>query len=375
MLTSPDPAARDARSPAGAPDSAPVWHSRQRFAVLGAGTALPGEPLPTEELLERLVSRFGVDLRRRGRSLAYRLGIATRHISRALDERFEGTRAGHANAELAAVAVKRALTEAGARVADLAYLIAHTATPGELVPPNVVRVARLLNYRGPFVELRQACTGFANALAFAHGLLATPGSGPIAIVGSETGSVYFDPLRAAEDQGQFVNLLQMGDGAAALLLGPDSAASRQRLSHAFFGQTGLGLRPGLRLVGGGSDAPAAGGNLPEFEHHFALVREHGVELFERGIAAARSISVDPRDATYVIPHQANGRMAELLAPRLGIPQSRVFVNAHRLGNTGSAAIWLAFAELRSRMRRGESVLVLGAEATGHMFGGFRYVHG
>jgi len=53
----------------------------------------------------------------------------------------------------------------------------------------------------------------------------------------------------------------------------------------------------------------------------------------------------------------------------------VFVNANRLGNTGSAAIWLAFAELRSRMKLGESVLVLGAEATGHMFGGFRYVHG
>ena len=368
-------ATADVRCLEGARDGAPIWSSRQRFAVLGAGTALPGEPLPTDELLERLVSRFAVDVRRRGRSLGYRLGIATRHISRALDERFEGTRPGHTNAELAAIAVKRALKEAGARVADLAYLIAHTATPGELVPPNVVRIARLLNYRGPFVELRQACTGFANALVFAHALLETPGSGPIAIVGSETGSVYFDPLRAAEDQGQLVNLLQMGDGAAALLLGPDTSASRQRLSQAFFGQSSRGLRPGVRLVSGGSDVPAHRGRVPEFEHDFALVREHGMELMEWGAAAARSIAVDPRDVTYVIPHQANGRMAELLAPRLGISPGRVFVNANRLGNTGSAAIWLAFAELRSRMKLGESVLVLGAEATGHMFGGFRYVHG
>jgi 3-oxoacyl-[acyl-carrier-protein] synthase-3 len=167
----------------------------------------------------------------------------------------------------------------------------------------------------------------------------------------------------------------MGDGAAALVLGPDDGVSRQCLSHAFFGQSGRGLRPGLRLVGGGSDAPAQRRVLPEFLHEFALVREHGVELFELGAAAARSIDADPRDVTYVIPHQANGRMAELLAPLLGVSPRRVFVNANRLGNTGSAAIWLAFAELRRRMKPGESVLVLGAEATGHMFGGFRYVHG
>ena len=374
-MTPMDSAARDTPRLGRTRDRAPVWSSRQRFAVLGTGTALPGKPLFTEELLERLVSRFAVDVRRRGRSLAHRLGIATRHISRALEKRFEGTRPGYANAELAATAVQCALRDAGARVADLAYLIAHTATPGELVPPNVVRIARLLNYRGPFVELRQACTGFANALVLAHALLRTPGSGPIAIVGSETGSVYFDPARAAEDRGQLVNLLQMGDGAAAVLLGPDSAASLQRLSDVFFGQAALGLRPGLRLVGGGSDAPAPSRNVPEFEHEFALVRDHGVKLFEYGAAAARSLAIDPRDMTYVIPHQANGRMAEILAPHLGISPRRVFVNAYRLGNTGSAAIWLAFAELRSRMKRGESVLALGAEATGYMFGGFRYVHG
>ena len=374
-MTPLDSAARGPLSPDRARDDTPIWSSRRGFAVLGAGTALPGEPLPTEELLERLVSRFAVDVRRCGRPVAHRLGIATRHISRALEARCEATRPGQANAELAATAVKRALAEAGARVADLTYLIAHTATPGELLPPNVVRIARLLNYHGPFVELRQACTGFANALVLAHALLRTPGSGPIAIVGSETGSVYFDPARAAEDRGQLVNLLQMGDGAAAVLLGPDSAASLQRLSDVFFGQAALGLRPGLRLVGGGSDAPAPSRNVPEFEHEFALVRDHGVKLFEYGAAAARSLAIDPRDMTYVIPHQANGRMAEILAPHLGISPRRVFVNAYRLGNTGSAAIWLAFAELRSRMKRGESVLALGAEATGYMFGGFRYVHG
>jgi 3-oxoacyl-[acyl-carrier-protein] synthase-3 len=60
---------------------------------------------------------------------------------------------------------------------------------------------------------------------------------------------------------------------------------------------------------------------------------------------------------------------------LGIELERLFVNAETLGNTGSAAIWLALAELRKRLRPGASVLALGAEATKYMFGGFHYVHG
>jgi 3-oxoacyl-[acyl-carrier-protein] synthase-3 len=66
-------------------------------------------------------------------------------------------------------------------------------------------------------------------------------------------------------------------------------------------------------------------------------------------------------------------MAELLGPFLGIEPSHIFVNADRIGNTGSAAIWLALAEIRSSLKPGESILALGAEATKYMFGGFHYV--
>jgi 3-oxoacyl-[acyl-carrier-protein] synthase-3 len=68
-------------------------------------------------------------------------------------------------------------------------------------------------------------------------------------------------------------------------------------------------------------------------------------------------------------------MAELFGSFLGIEPSRVFVNADRLGNTGSAAVWLALAELRPCLESGASALALGAEATKYMFGGFHYVHG
>ena len=342
------------------------------LSVLGVGAALPGVPVSTEALLAQVARKFGVDVKRRGSVLAARLGIQTRHISRALEGRFEGTRNGHTNAELAAQAVERALRQANARVSDLGYLIAHTATPGELMPPNVAQVARLLNYTGPFVELRQACTGFANALMFASGILGAK-SGLVAIVGSETGSVYFDPFMVQVDKSQLVNLVQMGDGAAAVVLGPPGGVVDRGLTHVFFGQCGEGRPSGFRLVGGGSNAP--GRVFPHFAHEFAQVRSGGTLLFERGAEVAVSMGIDLREVDYVIPHQANGHMAALLARHLGIEAERVFVNANRVGNTGSAAMWLAFAELHGRLMPGEPLLALGAEATGYMFGGFLYVHG
>jgi 3-oxoacyl-[acyl-carrier-protein] synthase-3 len=350
-----------------------IWIDPRSVKVLGVGAAFPGSSIASEDLLERIDSRFGVKLTRMGIPIARRLDIRTRHICRDFAERHESPRAGDANPDLAAESIRRALAQAGVGIHELSYLVGHTATPAQPVPPNVARVAELLGYDGPFAELRQACTGFANALVLALGLLNAPGAGPVGIVGSETGSVFFDPLRAAEDHGQIVNLVQMGDGAGAILVGPDDGRPGARLSRVFFGQIGRDRPPGLEMPYGGSDAPAPPIAILEFEHNFPAIRRYGLELFVEGIKAAGLAGIDARAVNWVIPHQANGRMAEVLAPHLNPKQ--VFVNADHVGNTGSAAIWLALAELRRRMKEGQTALILGAEATKYMFGGFLYVHG
>ncbi len=358
-----------------------VWRDTRSVALLGMGHALPGEPLSTAQLLAQVQQQFGISVGRSGSIVASRLGVATRHLCRELRSRSEAPRAGHSNAELAAGALQGALNEAKLRCTDLSFLIGHTATPGQSLPPNVARVAELVGYDGPFVELRQACTGFASALILARGLLDAPHCGPVAIVGSETGSVFFDPMRAAEDHGQLVNMLQMGDGAAACVLGPQLGQRGAQISNLYFGQIGRQRRPGLQFRAGGSDyADLVGGQSPrhelaEFDHDFRAVRECGPALFEQGIAAAASMGVDLQTLDYIIPHQANGNMARLLAPRLGVAADRIFVNADCVGNTGSAAIWLALAQLRRHLHAGQRVLILGAEATKHMFGGMLYVHG
>ena len=351
--------------------SPPFWSDPAPILVLGTGAALPGEPISSEELLTAVDGRFGLSLYRRGMAIAHKLGVRTRHLCRNMTTRLEAPRKGQRNPELAAIALQRALGEAGLTAHDLSYLIGHTATPARLMPPNIGQVAELLDFGGPFVEFRQACTGFANALVFAQGLLRA-GAGPIAIVGSETGSVFFDPHRAAEDAGQLVNLVQMGDGAAAIILARDDDCAGPRLSHVYYGQMGRGRAPGLTVADGGSDTPRCSVGFPEFRHDFAAIHRSGLELLLHCAAAAERIGSGPAD--YVLPHQANGRMDAILAGPLGGVPERIVVTADRLGNTGSAAIWLALAQLRPSLKPGETVLALGAEATDFMFGGFRYHH-
>jgi len=347
-------------------DDAPCWLSHGQVAVLGTGATLPGPALSTHELLDRLTARFAFARQREAHVVAKRLGITHRHICRDFDTAHESARPGHSNPELAANAVRRALTEAGVTINDVGYLIGHTTTPHQPLPGNIAFVADRLGYRGPHVELRQACTGFANALMIAFGLLAAPGAKPVVIVGSETGSLFFDPARAASQSDQIVNLVQMGDAAAAIVLAAANIAGA-RIESAWFGSVGLGAAPGIQID------PA----FPnEFAHDYAAIQAKGARLFEAGQSAVRQHGISLNSVDTIIPHQVNGNIGALVAAHFDLPASRFFGNAARVGNTGSAAIWLALAELRAGgLAQDARTLVLGAEASKHMHGGFVYTHG
>jgi 3-oxoacyl-[acyl-carrier-protein] synthase-3 len=352
-----------------------LWEEACRLTVLSSAQAYPGESVGTTELLEQIDQRFGLNVSRRGLALARKLKIGRRHVAREFAARTEGTRPGHGNVDLAARALRQALRAASLGVNDLGYLIGHTATPALPLPANIALVAKELGFRGPFAEFRQACTGFVNALIFARGLLAGPRAKPVAIVGSETGSVFFDPMRAGQDPGQLVNLIQMGDGAGAVILGAESSADAPVITYLYHGQDALDRKADLSMPCGGSLAPTSKGNgTLEFEHHFAGIREHGLNLLLRGWRAIAFGGNGLNNPNWVLPHQANGRMDEYLRPHLPA-DVRVMVHADRVGNTGSAAIWLAFDELRNSLAPGQTVAVLGAEATQYMYGGFLYRHG
>jgi 3-oxoacyl-[acyl-carrier-protein] synthase III len=357
-----------------AADKDQSWYSTGELSVLGTGFALPGAAISTEQLLQRVLPLAPGLSRSDLQQVARLLAIDTRHISRSFHARAEKPDPGQRNPELAARALSAALDSANVRVDDLGFLIGHTATPAQPLPSNISFVADLVGYGGPHVELRQACTGFANALLIAFGLLLQPNSRPVAIVGSETGSLFFDPVWAVTEREQLVNLVQMGDGAAAIIVGP-STAGRDRLRSAWYGTIGLGRPPALEMLTGGSDCPASG-TTPSFRHDYKTIAERGCSLFEAGVAAAKKHSVAIEQMDCIIPHQVSGHIGRHLARKFDIAAEKVFVNADRVGNTGSAAVWLALAQFRdTHPKSGTRALALGAESTKYMHGGFVYEHG
>jgi 3-oxoacyl-[acyl-carrier-protein] synthase-3 len=357
----------------GAPRS--TAYSQGCVAVLGTGAALPGEALDNDSLIERIAALAPELDTRALRMLMQRLAIDRRHVSRAFLKPTEAPLPGARNPQLAALALSRALAQAQLEPGQLGYLIGHTATPAQPLPSNIALTADLIGYPGPHVELRQACTGFANALLIAFGMLALPDALPVAIVGSETGSLFFDPGSAVHDRDQRVNLAQMGDGAAAIVLAPPREGS-PRLRAAWFGTLGLNRAPGLEMRAGGSDDAAMRTSPLTFSHDYRRIAKTGAQLFDAGAAAARRLGVALEEIDWLIPHQVSGHIGAQLAVHFGIPVERFFVNAGEVGNTGSAAIWLALAQLREQgLAAGGRVLVLGAEATKYMHGGFLYEQG
>ncbi|MEA3196703.1 MAG: 3-oxoacyl-[acyl-carrier-protein] synthase [Gammaproteobacteria bacterium] len=348
-----------------------------RLSVLGTGAALPGAAITTADLVNRTAEYLPAEAPALALRIGRRLGIESRHFVRSFDAPQEVPRAIDTAPKLAARALRAALEGAACDVRHLGMLFGHTATPHTLLPGNVAWVADEIGYLGAHMELRQACTGFAAATVLSAALVAS-GVGPIAIVGSETGSVFLDPRHVAVDKTQLVNLLQMGDGAGAIILGAIDSATCARIELVFYGSLGGNRAPGIALDQGGSGEPQVNATcIPHFTHDFEAIRTHGVELLRASLRVAMQAGVAPESIDWWLAHPANGRMAEHVAKWLKLPADRVVCEASVLGNLGSAAIWVTLDRLRrsGRLTAGDRVMVLGAEASKYMFGGFLYIHG
>jgi 3-oxoacyl-[acyl-carrier-protein] synthase III len=310
--------------------------------IAGTGSYLPERVLSNQDL-ERMVDTSD-------EWITERTGIRKRHIV-AEDE---------TTCDLAEAAARRALEMAGRSAQDLDLIIVATTTPDRIFPSTACLLQARLGVQGcPAFDIQAVCTGFVYALSVADQFIRNGTARSALVIGAESFSRIIDWT----DRGTCV---LFGDGAGAVVLeASDEPGILSTHLHADGRYEKL-----LHVPYGVSDG------LDRVEAGEAKVRMRGNEVFRVAVntlgrivdETLRANGMKKSDVDWLVPHQANIRIIQATARKLGMSMERVVVTVDQHGNTSAASVPLALdAAVRDgRIKRGETVLM---EAFG---GGFTW---
>ncbi|MXO69087.1 beta-ketoacyl-ACP synthase III [Pelagerythrobacter marinus] len=312
-----------------------------RSQIRGSGSALPRTAVTNAELAERVDTS--------DEWIVERTGIRQRYIA----EDDETT------SSLAIEASRKALEAAGIEAKDIDLIVLATATPDQTFPATATIVQHALGCNGGIAfDVGAVCSGFLYALATADSMLRSGMAKRALVIGSET----FSRILDWEDRATCV---LFGDGAGAIVLeaqdvaedGPGVLACKLHAD---------GEHNQLLYVDGGPSTTQTVGHL----------RMRGREVFRHAVVNLAAVLEEtlaatgfvPADIDWVVPHQANARILDATARKLGLPSEKVIVTVDRHANTSAASVPLAFdAGVRDgRIRPGDLVMF---EAMG---GGFTW---
>jgi 3-oxoacyl-[acyl-carrier-protein] synthase-3 len=310
-----------------------------RTCIAGWGAAAPETRLTNAELEARVDTT--------NEWIVERTGIRER--------RYAGE--DESTATLAVAAGAAAIKSAGLHPDAIDLLVIATATPEQPIPHTGAFVGDGLGLRCGSFDLNVGCAGFIYGLVIGSALLQAGNLTHVLVVGAETLSRVADP----RDRG---TCILFGDGAAGVVLAPTTDSGPGILGWDL-GCDGSAASL-LGIPAGGSRLPATTETVDEGLHY---IKMQGQEVFRRAVRAVvesaklaldRS-NVTAADVDWFVPHQANLRIIEAAANRLGIDRARTIVNIDRYGNTSAASIPLALAEAADdgRFRDGDLVLLSG----------------
>jgi 3-oxoacyl-[acyl-carrier-protein] synthase III len=305
-----------------------------RSEVIGCGAYLPEHIVSNADLAERLDTSDAW--------IVQRTGIRQRHVAAP----------GEFTSDLAVIAAERALAAAGLTGADIDLIVLATATPDNTFPATATKVqARLGMTRGAAFDVQAVCSGFIYALATADNFIRCGQARTALVIGAET----FSRILDWEDRGTCV---LFGDGAGALVLrsvpSNGSPAERGILSTHLHSD---GESYDLLYVDGGPSTTGTSGFLrmegKEVFRHAVLRLAQVVDeaLLANGLSAA--------DVDWLVPHQANRRIIDSMARKLGLAGDKVVMTIDRHANTSAASVPLALAEAvgDGRIKPGQLVLM------------------
>lgn len=312
-----------------------------RAVITGVGSALPAQCVTNADLAERVDTSDDW--------IVERTGIRQRYIAGE----------GETTSTLATAAARKALDNAGVDASEIGLIVLATATPDHTFPATATQVQAALGCRGGVAfDVQAVCSGFLYALGTANSLLRTGMAKKALVIGAET----FSRILDWEDR---TTCVLFGDGAGAVVLeaqdvaedGPGILATRLHAD---------GAHRELLYVDGGPSTTGEVGKL----------RMKGREVFRHAVVNLADVlrevleeaGLKPEHIDWVVPHQANARILDATARKLGLPADKVIVTVDRHANTSAASVPLALdAAVRDgRIKKGDLVMF---EAMG---GGFTW---
>jgi 3-oxoacyl-[acyl-carrier-protein] synthase III len=314
-----------------------------RSVVLGCGSYLPSRVLGNAELSAMVDTSDDW--------ITQRTGIRERHIAAE----------GETTSDLALAAARAALAAAEVDAQSIDLIVLATSTPDNTFPATAVTVQAGLGITaGAAFDLQAVCSGFVFGLATADGLLKTSGFKRALVIGAET----FSRILDWQDRGTCV---LFGDGAGALVLDaqmqPGTREDRGILTTHLRSD---GRHKSKLYVDGGPSSTQTVGHL---RMEGRAVFKHAVAMVSDVIEAAfKATGYNANDIDWFVPHQANKRIIDDTAKKLGLAPEKVVLTVDRHGNTSAASIPLALsvAIADGRIKRGDLVML---EAMG---GGFTW---
>ena len=305
----------------------------QRVALIGIGSHVPDRVMSNDEIATMVETS--------DEWIAQRTGIHERRIADAADS----------SASLGAEAARRALASAGIDAAELDLIVTATASPDYYFPATASLIGERIG-AGEVAgyDLSAACTGFIYALAQAYSQIAAGMAETVLVVGTEV----FSRLLDWSDRS---TCILFGDGAGAVVLRRDDDRH--------------GLR-GFELGADGSGAlllsVAAAGHAADHDEG-PFVQMNGPEVYkfatrvvvDSSLRSLEAAGLGVEDVDVFVPHQANRRIIDHAARRLGLDEAKVFSNVDRYGNTSAGSIPICLDEgwRQGRIGPGDVVLMVG----------------
>ncbi len=307
-----------------------------RAAITGVGGYVPEYRLTNDELSTMVDTS--------DEWIMQRIGIKERRI-------LKGD--GKATSDMGARAVKDLLDKTSVSPREIDLLIVATVTPDMFFPSTANLVAHKTGLKNAWsYDLAAACSGFLFGLETGASFIETGRYRKVILVGA-------DKMSSIVDYTDRTICPLFGDGAACVLLEPTTEDTGVVDSMLFADGSGT---PHLHMKAGGSLRPATHETVDRRQH---FVFQEGQTVFKFAVSQMADVSVDmmkkhnlkPEDLAWLVPHQANMRIIEATARRMGISRDQVMVNIQKYGNTTAATIPLCLWEWEDRLRKFDNIIL------------------